>query len=75
MWVSHPVLTNSWGQGMNDICERLNLAAVQAHPLILEEARHMILRLREDYDRVQCWNHQLQRVVADQAAQERVDGR
>jgi len=48
---------------------------VTAHPLILEEAKHIIMRLRQDYDRVQCWNHQLQQVVAQQAAQEQAGER
>ncbi len=60
---------------MNDICERLTPASVTAHPLILEEAKHIILRLRQDYDRVQCWNHQLQQVVAQQAAREQAGER
>lgn len=60
---------------MTDICERLNPAAVMAHPLILQEAREAILRLRDDNQRVMSWNQVLQDMVRADAIAERVDGR
>lgn len=60
---------------MTDICERLNPAAVMAHPLILQEAKEAILRLRDDNQRVMSWNQVLQDMVRADAIAERVDGR
>jgi hypothetical protein len=60
---------------MTDICDRLNPASVMAHPLILQEAREAILRLRDENQRVVSWNHILQGMVRDDAISERVDGR
>lgn len=60
---------------MTDICDRLNPAAVVACPLILQEAKEAILRLRDENQRVVSWNHILQGMVRDEAIAERVDGR
>jgi hypothetical protein len=46
-----------------------------AHPLILQEAKEAILRLRDENQRVVSWNHILQGMVRDEAIAERVDGR
>jgi hypothetical protein len=60
---------------MTDICDRLNPASVMAHPLILQEAREAILRLRDENHRVVSWNQMLQGMVQADAIAERVDGR
>ena len=60
---------------MTDICERLDPASVMAHPLILQEAREVILRLRDENRRVVSWNHVLQGMVEADAIAERADGR
>jgi hypothetical protein len=60
---------------MTDICDRLNPASVMAHPLILQEAKEAILRLRDENQRVVSWNHVLQGMVQADAISERVDGR
>ena len=60
---------------MIDICDRLSPAAVMAHPLILQEAREAILRLRDENQRVVSWNHVLQNMVQADAIAERADER
>jgi hypothetical protein len=60
---------------MTDICDRLNPAAVVACPLILQEAKEAILRLRDENQRVVSWNHVLQGMVQADAIAERADGR
>jgi len=60
---------------MTDICDRLNPAAVVACPLILQEAKEAILRLRDENQRVVSWNQMLQGMVQADAIAERVDGR
>ena len=56
---------------MTDIVERLEHAAVMAHPLILQEAREAILRLRDENKRVVSWNQVLQDMVRADAIAER----
>jgi hypothetical protein len=56
---------------MTDIVERLEPAAVMAHPLILQEAREAILRLRDENKRVVSWNQVLQGMVQADAIAER----
>jgi hypothetical protein len=46
-----------------------------AHPLILQEAKEAILRLRDENHRVVSWNQMLQGMVQADAISERVDGR
>ena len=56
---------------MTDIVERLEPAAVMAHPLILQEAREAILRLRDENQRVMSWNQMLEDMVRADAIAER----
>ena len=56
---------------MTDIIERLEPAAVMAHPLILQEARETILRLRDENRRVLSWSQVLEDMVRADAIAER----
>lgn len=55
---------------MTDICDRLEPSFVVDHPMILQEAKDLILRLRAENARVNAWNRQLEIVVRDQAITE-----
>ena len=57
---------------MTDICVRLAAPGyAMAHPFVLTEALETIQRLREENERINAWNRQLEVVVREAAIAER----